>query len=832
MNSPKSILFCVFACLLLGLLGCSGSEQEISFNDDIRPIINDRCVKCHGGIKEYSDLNLIFREDATGLAESGLSAIVPKDASGSELIRRISHGDPEKRMPPEGPALSKKEIEVLTKWIDQGAEWEQHWAYADFQTLTPASSENAWAKSQIDLFNLAKLDALGMSPKEEADCPVLLRRVSLDLKGLPPDYRDVQKVCSDFSDDKYSAFVDQLLASPSYGERWASLWLDLARYADSQGYEKDDARSHWRYRDWVIAAFDNDMPFDQFSIEQLAGDLLPNPSDNQILATAFHRNTMTNTEGGTDDEEFRVAAVIDRVNTTFEVWQGTTMACVQCHGHPYDPFRAEEYYQSYAFFNNTADYDKSDESPVFYEFDEEDKIEGLKQLSEFTTADELIETEFERLDLELKMNEWRSSLLSRIDSAGVPPLFRGKIIPRDLVRIVQKPDSLLDDKDLDRMREHFASISPELEAIVERRRKHYRSVRSTAKSSTGVLSELPIGKRRTTRVLERGNFLVPGIQVEAETPKALLAFDSNFPNNRLGFAKWMLDDENALTARVTVNRFWEQLFGTGLVETLEDFGSQGFLPSHPDLLEWLAKEFVHEHGWSVKKLLRQIVLSATYRQSSTASREEYLDDPKNRLLARGPRLRLTAEMIRDQALAVSGLLSAKKFGPSVMPEQPDGLWKNPYSGLRWIKSEGEDQYRRGLYTFWRRTVPYPSLLSFDGVSREFCVSRRIQTNTPLQALVTLNDPVYVEAAEALANRMKSESRSDSIEELARTGYRLTMMHEPNGPELKTLVEIYHEALGQNTEQAIKAYSSWGPREMKALATVGNVILNLDSVIMK
>ncbi|UCS95681.1 PSD1 and planctomycete cytochrome C domain-containing protein [Echinicola marina] len=753
--------------ILASTLSCNDkAEEKIDFNAEIRPIINNKCISCHGGVKQSGEFSLLFESEALSATKSGEPAIIPGHAEESEMIKRILHEDPEVRMPPEGPPLSQEEVDVLKKWINQGAKWEDHWSFIPpQQPEVPETSESDWSKNPIDAFVLEKMEKKRLSPSPEADPATLARRVSLDLTGLPPTEELVQRLKDNPDLDTYEKIVDELLASPQYGERWAAMWMDLARYADTKGYQKDRHRPMWKFRDWVIDAFNQDMPFDQFTIEQIAGDLLPNPSKDQLIATGFHRNTMTNDESGTDDEEFRVAAVLDRVNTTWEVWQGITFACVQCHSHPYDPIKHEEFYEFYAFFNNTKDADTWTDSPT---------------LPVYTKIEE----------------KERQSILNWIDSVNT-------LAPQ--------------------AKYQFAHQVEEKETELEKIKP----------DPLPVMSELPEGERRKTFVFERGNWMEHGEEVQAGVPRSMPDFPASYQKNRLGLAKWLVNKENPLTARVTVNRIWAQLFGKGIVETQEDFGSQGFAPTHPELLDWMATNWMHEQNWQFKPLLKMMVMSATYRQSSEVSKKALEKDAANYWLSRGPRVRLTAEQVRDQALAVSGLLSKKMFGPSVMPPQPDGVWQVINNPEKWILSKGEDQHRRGLYTYWRRTSPYPSMVSFDSPSREFCVNRRIRTNTPLQALVTMNDPVYVEAAQALAKRMKSEG--DAIEEQLSKGYEMALFHQPDQKVLASLEDLYQTAY-QHFEESGEGLENLGATEMdpelNALTMVANAILNLDGFITK
>lgn len=821
----------VTAVLLAGL-SCAGSD-EMDFNRDIRPILNERCVACHGGIRRQGDLNLLFRAETLLPGKSGKAAIVPFDAAASELIRRVSHVSPDERMPQDSDPLTDEEVRLLGRWIDDGAPWDPHWAYvAPKNPEPPTVSDPSWPRKPLDTFILARLDEEGLTPSAQANCPTLLRRVSLDLVGLPPTTEHVLAACANEHTVGYEAFVDSLLASPRFGERWASMWLDLARYADSKGYEKDIPRTIWRYRDWVIRAFNADMPFNQFTIEQLAGDLLPTPTEEQLIATAFHRNTMTNTEGGTDDEEFRVAAVIDRVNTTWEVWQGTSFGCVQCHGHPYDPFRHEDYYRFLAFFNNTEDWDQDNEMPTLPHFEDADREAGEALLAEIQDLEDELRAVVAEPDITAARRAWEGQL----DDPEVVGQVPGRS-QNEVRRIVAIP---VEERDVGQeafLKAIYAEIAPDprLSDLRKARRDKQQAVAVLEPVRTPIMQELPAERQRSTYVFERGSFLLKEAAVRAGVPAALPEMPPEAPRNRLGMAQWLVSVDNPLTARVMVNRFWEQLFGAGIVESLEDFGTQGEPPSHPELLDHLAITFMHEHVWSMKAIIKDIVTSATYRQTSAIGRDVLERDPRNRLLARGPRFRLSAEQIRDQALAVSGLLSDRMYGPSVKPPQPDGLWQNPYDNTQWVTSTDYDRYRRGLYTYWRRTIPYPSMATFDSPSREFCVSRRVRTNTPLQALVSLNDPVFVEAAQALARRMVDNAADPDPNAQLLAGYELALAHAPSANELASLRTLYDKALGHYDTAPDDAYAiSGGYRsaELAATTVAANAILNLDAFVTK
>ncbi|MFK7845464.1 MAG: PSD1 and planctomycete cytochrome C domain-containing protein [Rhodothermales bacterium] len=784
---------------LLGLTAFFWTRPApIEYNADIRPIFNNNCITCHGGVKQSGGFSVLFEEEAFRPAESGKLAIIPGEPEQSELIRRVKHNDPEERMPAEHDALSPEDIAKLDQWIADGAEWQTHWAYIKpDRTIEPPHIGNDWVINGIDGFILEGIKEAGFKPAPAASKEKLIRRVSLDLIGLPPTIEEVELFVADESPDAYEKVVDRLLDSPRYGEKWASMWLDLARYGDSQGYQKDPKRIIWPYRDWLIMALNDGMTFDQFTIEQLAGDLLPNPTQEQILATAYHRNTMSNDEGGTDDEEFRVTAVLDRLNTTFEVWQGITMSCVQCHSHPYDPFKHEEYYTLYAFFNNTADTDKGHERPLLRAFSPAGNDDIEEQIVWFEKNCAVDVTRMEA-------SQPAKSLVERYDR---------------VIAISNDPN---------------AQCKKAFE--LPNWKKRLDKLKSMKPPSTPIMEELPPDSSRTTQMFERGNWLVLGDTLLPNVPASLPALRETQAPNRLGLAQWLVDEENPLTSRVIVNRFWEQIFGTGIIETLEDFGSQGAPPSHPELLDWLAIEFQFEQEWQIKSLLKLMVMSATYRQSNVISPALQEIDPANRLLARGPRYRLSAEQIRDQALAVGGLLSEKMYGPSVMPPQPEGTWQVIRNVLKWKADEDENRYRRGLYTFWRRSSPYPSMISFDTPSREFCVSRRIRTNTPLQALVVLNDPVYVEAAVGLAHRMQAEAGSDPAEQL-KHGMQLALAHPPSETQKATLATFYESTLQHYLAHpddvvSLVPDSLAQKPEMAALINSANVILNLDEFLSK
>nr|WP_295872464.1 DUF1553 domain-containing protein [uncultured Chitinophaga sp.] len=905
MRSTSTFRAAILLSVVAGMVvtACQ-SRKRTDFSAEVKPILNKHCISCHGGVKQSGGFSVLFREEALGNTKSGKPAIIPGHPEKSEFIRRLTCKDPKERMPQKGEPLTAAEVDILTRWVKEGAEWGEHWAYVPLKQV-PVPDVSIDNGNDIDRFIIEKLNAEGLKPSKPADPLTLLRRVSLDLTGLPPTPGMVASFTADHSPAAYQRMVDSLLQSPHYGERWASMWLDLARYSDTKGYERDASRSVWRYRDWVIDAFNQDMPYDSFTVAQLAGDLLPHPTNGQLIATAFNRNTMTNDEGGTQDEEFRTAAVMDRVSTTMEVWQGVTIGCVQCHSHPYDPFRFEDYYKLLAFMNNTRDEDTHMEHPKLRLYDsiglsEVNRIsEWVKQhgntaqVADVQQFMKVLEPKVHAHDCDnyvngalydtkylgvrhngscrlpaqatggktqLLMNYWTGNtggvLECRLDSLNGPVYFTQTLAPtndRKVIAIPLKPttgkhdlylkfrNASLKPNDPVCMVEWFAfrddlpgKGQPGYEAV----NNELLALVNSQPQDIPVMIENPPVMQRTTHIFERGNWLVLGKAVTPDVPHSLNPFPANAPRNRLGLAQWITAPGNPLTARVMVNRLWEQLFGTGIVETVEDFGTQGFLPSHPGLLDWLSYQYIHQYRWSTKKLLREIVLSSTYQQDATTTPALQEKDPANRLLARGPHFRLTAEEVRDQALAVSGLLNRNMHGPAVMPYQPEGIWQSVWSGEYWKTAEDGNQYRRALYVFQKRTSPYPSMITFDGSSREVCLQRRIRTNTPLQALVTLNDPVYVETARALAQHMQRNGNNDATASI-RWGYQTAVCRQLPDNKLAVLQRLYKQALQQYKKSPADAKAllqcKEAPQqlaELAALTVVANAIMNLDEFLIK
>jgi hypothetical protein len=1015
--------------------------KPVDFSRDIRPIFNQNCTSCHGGVRQKNGVSFIFREEALGIGKSGRRTIVPGNPDASELIARVTSKDPDVRMPYHAPALPPEQVALLRRWIKEGAKWTDHWAFVPPkpQPLPPVKRAN-WVRQPLDRFVLAGLEKEGLQPSSEASKPELLRRASLDLTGLPPTADEEAAYLADSSPTAYEKQIDRLLASPAYGERWASMWLDLARYADTLGYEADRRRPGvWPYRDWVIDGYNKNIPYDRFVITQLAGDLLPNATFEDRIATSFHRQTPNNQEGGTDDEEFRTIAVIDRVATTWSVLNGLTMNCVQCHSHPYDPIRHAEFYKSLAFFNTSNDADLDDDSPLLRVpkdktryaeasqiqqeiaqriHSQEDADRAMVAKSEWQAAqivtaaaneiaalgpkivdieNQLAKLKTKKMPPKEKANQMKDILDSlsvarkrlahakavgepaktfqikdgeALAEATTPPesfyeltastripvvtAIRVEVPPFDAEKARHTPENgffvdevrawlrqpdgrkeriafryFLHDSESDLesaisdsvaakkadknkdIADGFAAntklfrtrwivgvpsrpqripanarIEVDLKqtddinskpALAQRVRLLFSNdpcwtsliqdpsrgeniarlqnlERTLAKIPTvklPVMTEEQPYERRATLEFERGNFLTKaGPDLAPDVPGIFPKLPEGSARNRLTLAQWFFAPGQPLTARVAVNRYWEELFGTGIVETLENFGSVGEAPSHPELLDWLALHFQNDLHWDMKALLREMVISATYRQSAASTPVLTEKDPRNRLLARGPQQRLTAEMVRDQALVASGLLNRTMGGPPVMPPQPAGVWKSVYNDDDWKDANGSDRYRRAIYTFVKRTSGYPSLLTFDASDRDTSLPRRIPTNTPLQALVTLNDPVYQEAAESLAKRVMKETAAgsrDGSENLldAQLIYetRLVLSRDPTPPELGVLRTFFQKALAMSDKPSlVGAKMTLGKSSMKdqqdsmkefeALTAVGSVLFNLDAALTR
>jgi hypothetical protein len=1018
--------------LLWSVLPAEVSARVIEFNRDVRPILSDKCFHCHGPDAKARNIALRLDLEETAKADlGGRRAVAPGKPQESELVRRITAEKPVQRMPPAHSPfrLTPHEITVLKEWIGQGAKWESHWSFVPPRRMTPPEVRRAgWVRNPIDRFVMARLDQEELAPAPEANRETLIRRVTLDLTGLPPSVREVEEFLKDDSPDAYEKVVDRLLASPRYGERMAVRWLDAARYADSNGYQFDGPREMWRWRDWVIDSFNRNQPYDRFVIEQLAGDLLPGATREQKIATGFNRNHRANTEDGIIPEEYAVEYVVDRVETASTVFLGLTLGCARCHNHKYDPFTQKEFYQLFAYFNNIPEmgramkygnsppvvaaptrpqqerleallarisqveewlssrgagvakarreWEAAAAGPAWWAptagldaaftfehssasgpvgragvFDGEQYVDGGNKAdfdieSRFTLAawvraesradgsvmsrmadnpkgkgfgvhlnegrvhvnltsvweDDAIRVETER---NLEAGKWRhiavtydgtsmaagvrvfvdgkpektrtllDTLYRPFRNAGRPfrePFkigagwgagrrFRGliddvrtysRVLRDDEIAVLALRESVgeiarkpahseveqkalewyfLDNAAAPEVREAWARLT----ALRLEREQLERSFPTVM-----VMAERP--EPRETFLLIRGAYDKPGEKVGRGVPAVLPPLPPGAPGNRLGLAMWLTDPGHPLTARVVVNRFWQMYFGMGIVATTEDFGQQGEWPSHPELLDWLATEFVRT-GWDVKGMQRLIATSSTYRQASGATAELLHRDPQNRLLARGPRVRMPAEMVRDNALAVSGLLVEQLGGPSVKPYQPEGLWKEmTMQDNEYLQSGGPDLYRRSLYTYWKRTVAPPMMVNFDAANREACVVRETRTNTPLQALNLMNDVTFVESARFLGQRMLKEGGDDAAGRL-RYGFRLVTARHPEAAELELLLGSlrYHKDYFADGEKRTARYlaqgdspadAALGPRELAAYAAVASLMLNLDEAVTK
>jgi len=1014
--------------LPLGILPWMGSvvAGEIDFNRQIRPILSQNCFACHGLDEPKSDLRLDFAEFAYEGGKSGLPGIVPGKPEESEIIARITaHGDD--RMPAKGNALSAEQVSLLKQWIGEGGRYADHWAYEKpSRPQLPPVTTKGFVRNPIDSFVVKRLAERGWKPSGPAGKALWLRRVSLGLIGLPPTTGELDDFLSDQSSQAKGKVVDRLLASPRYGEHWARQWLDLARYADSNGFQADQLRDSWAFRDWVIEAMNKDMPFDQFTIEQLAGDLLPEPTVSQKIATGFHRTPTCNVEAGVHPEENRVNQVFDRVNATGLTWLGTTLECAQCHSHKYDPFSHEEYFQFFAFFNNTPlEVQNKSGKGVSYDFwgpkmelpldpaSEEKRAEIARELAqikkELKEAEakaakgfpEWIASQMQRLSpkkkkvpawqvltplkadsdggenfdimkdgsllaqgasgdkstysitLQAGSGTWKTFRLETLlhksmkrqgpgrntvnanpnfvltelklflegrevplkfsraradfsqSSFGAVQLIDGDLTSRNgwavspefgkehwvqlefakplsltkpsilrvemqhlygggrnvgrprfslssdviveegrptrrLLELVQKKKRT--GKEENELKALFEQDRPALLALRKRSKEKEVEFKKISPATTLVMVEM--NETRETHVMGRGNYLNPKQKVEAGVPESLHAWKEEWPRNRLGLAKWLVDRNNPLTARVAVNRWWGQFFGGGIVSTESDFGSQSEPATHPELLDWLAVEFM-ERGWSMKHIHKLIALSSTYGQSSKVTPFMLSVDPNNLFFMRGPRLRMSAEMIRDNGLRISGLLSEKMGGPPVYPPQPDGLWRQTgRNEPKYIAAKNEDRFRRGVYVIWRRAAPYASFVNFDGPDRSSCFPKRSRTNTPLQALTLLNDEAYVEMALGFAAEILESSVDKGDRHALRSAFRRTLAREPNEKEMQILTDLLQaerKRLKANPKEAtdlvgqgsvLKVSPGLSRIDWAAWFFVANALLNLDETITK
>lgn len=933
------------------------TARKTDFIREVRPLLSDRCFACHGPDEHNRKANL--RLDT----EEGAAAVLKS----GKLLARISHEKKGLRMPPPGaPELTAPQIATIKSWVEQGAEWKNHWSFIPPKHVDPPAVKSAWAKNEIDRFILARLEKEGLKPSPEADKATLLRRVAFDLTGLPPTTAELDAFLADRSANAYEKVVDHLLASPRFGERMAMPWLDLSRYADTHGYHIDSQRDMWAWRDWVVSAFNRNMPYNQFAIWQLAGDLLNNPTREQKLATGFNRNHMINFEGGAIPEEYHVEYVVDRVEASANAFLGLTMGCARCHDHKYDPIRQKEFYRFFAFFNTVnekgLDGTKGNAMPILPLPDASQKaeldgmnrrigeleawmderdvpslregwelskpsfpaapkadekgtaaasmrmrlngrldiVDGIPLIEQptytlwvdggmavgrnrrgsylflksgntvYKTKDYIVTGDWQHVAVNLGSEpklwvDMKPMVLERAASNEVPKLLvRGT---KEDLRLFSRPLT----QDEIRVLAIDEPARAALEVATEKRnrdqklmllayffehgtsdsvRNANRELESLYKQREELGYEIPtsmammeMGIPRETKVLARGDYRNGTDVVTPGVPSFLPPLPKGAPQTRLGLAEWLTSPDHPLFARVAVNRFWQMYFGTGIVKTVEDFGSQGEYPVHPELLDWLATQF-RDSGWDIKAMQKKIVMSATYQQVSKSTPALQEKDPENRLLARGPRFRLPAEMIRDNALAVSGLLNAKMGGPGVHPYQPKGVWEDiaygdTFSSQIYVQDHGEGLYRRTMYTFWKRTAPPPSLVTFDAPDREKCAARRTLTNTPLQALVLLNDPTYVEASRALAARMMKEGGNDPLG----WAFRDVLARKPDTKERSLLTAQWKDQLGvyqnypegaakllSNGESAVPA--GLDKARLAAWTTVASVILNLDETVTK
>ena len=809
----------------------------VDYRNDVRPILAEHCYECHGPDAQKSGLRL---DTVAAAREGGYNgaAVVAGNSGESLLIAAITGSGDVQKMPPERPPLSDAQIAVLKAWIDQWAAApaddapaaskegaNKHWS---FQPLTaqaiPAVANAAWVRNPIDAFILARLEAEGLTPSPEADRVTLVRRLSFDLLGLPPSPAEVEQFLADQRTDAYEQLVDRLLISPHYGERWGRHWLDQARYADSNGYTIDGGRSIWKYRDWVINALNRDLPFDQFTVEQMAGDMLPGATVEQIVATGFHRNTLVNEEGGTDPEQFRVESVVDRVSTTVAVFLGLTIGCARCHDHKFDPISQREFYQFFALLNNADE--PAYPVPTTQQAKEEPAL--LAELAQVEKRIRDVDT-----SASARQAEWEKKL------AGAP----GDLLalPEKVRQLLAVPAEARTDQQKKDLAEEFKQLDPERIPlnIVHAGLKLRQNQLAASITSTLVMKERTEPRENFIHI--RGDFLRKGAPVKPGVPRVLpsLAAAEGVEPTRLDLARWLVAANNPLTPRVTVNRLWQQYFGQGIVDTENDFGAQGSPPTHPELLDWLSGQLI-ARGWSWKSMHKLIVTSATYRQSSAYRRDLAERDPSNKLLARMPRLRLDAEVIRDAALTASGLLTREIGGPGVYPPQPQGIYRFTQQVKYWNESTGPDRYRRGMYTYFWRSSPYPFLMTFDTPDANTACTRRVRSNTPLQALTLANDRVFVEAAQALAARVLREAPSAADAERVRYAFRLCFAREPSAKEAARLGQLLDLQRRQFTAAGADAVTvapadrpaEAAPSEAAAWTALARVLLNLDEFVTR
>jgi hypothetical protein len=818
-----SVVFMVFA---------SAATADVSYNRDIRPILSDKCFACHGpdANARQAELRLDRRDDA-------LRALSPGDVGSSEVLARIATDDADLVMPPRSThkKLTAREKKLLREWIGGGAEYEPHWSFIAPRPAPAPQVDSEWPRGDLDRFVFARLKKEGLAPSPDADRATLLRRVTIDLTGLPPTPQEIAAFLADPAplDAALETVVNRLLASPRFGEHFAWHWLDAARYGDSDGYESDPLRNMWPWRDWVVESFNRNLPYDQFIVEQLAGDLLPDATLRQKLATGFNRNHRLNNEGGIDPAEWLIEYVCDRAETTATVFMGLTWGCARCHDHKFDPITQRDYYQLFAYFHNVPEIGNgrgdSNAEPML----SVSRLEDLEALAAVLAELQPLQAELKAVEDSADFKRAYKTWLDGLDEAAI------KELPNDLQ---ETPRAEWAKKQLDQARRHYLTqVDPAGVAVQQRLapvdRRHAALVKTGAKVM--VMGELP--EPRASHILNRGAFDQPGELVVMGTPDWLASLPENAPASRLGLAEWLVSPEHPLTSRVAVNRFWQLLMGHGLVRTPEDFGLQGEAPTHPELLDWLALRFI-DSGWDVKALVKEIVLSRTYRQSSAASSELLARDPDNRLLARASRYRLPAQVVRDQSLLVSGRMVEKVGGPPAKPYQPDGLWQDIIKGRPvYQRDQGEGLYRRSLYTLWRRAVKPPEMVLLDANERDTCTVSQRRTNTPLQALLLLNDVGFVEAARGVAERLLREEGDDEAHvELA---CRIVLSRSPRETERGILADALREARAEFTadpDAAAKfvAFGDTAPPkeldvvELAAHTAVARILLNLDEAITR
>jgi hypothetical protein len=788
----------------------AGAETgSVSFVKDVRPILSENCFKCHGPDANTRAAGLRL-DTAEGAAE-----VLSDNRANSELYARITATNPDDQMPPpdSGHELTPDQVETLGRWIDAGGQYEKHWAFVSpVRPDVPAVDQTDWPKTDIDRFILAKLEENGIAPSPQTDKRTLLRRTHLDLTGLPPTPEEQEAFLNDDSPFAYEKRVDALLASPRFGEKWARHWLDAARYADSNGYSIDSPRSIWPYRDWVIDAFNDDKPFDAFVVEQMAGDLLPEATRDQKVATGFHRNTMIKEEGGIDKEEFRMEAVADRVNTVGTVFLGLTMSCARCHDHKYDPVSQTEYFRLFAFLNNDDETTLSLPTP-----EQQEEIRAARA-----------EERELRAALEAYITDHADERQTWED--GYPLKDLRDLEAADRAALLTAPDKRNDDQK-SRVLELYKREDRELRHMANRLKILERVGDDVPTTMVVVARSEP----RETHRLNMGDYTQPAEVVTPGAVEVLNPLPTSHDGTRLDLAKWLVDPANPLLARVTVNRFWQRLYGKGLVETENDFGSQGTLPTHPELLDWLAVEFV-DSGWQVKALLKQMVMSATYRQASRPRPDLQEVDPTNMLLARQNRLRLEAEIIRDAALTAAGVLDDSIGGAPVYPPQPEGVTSLGQRNRKWDTSDGDNRFRRGIYTAFWRSTPYYGLTVFDAPNAQAACTRRVRSNTPLQALTLLNDPAYVELAQELGARLL-DAEAGSPEARIANAFTLCLARTPSDQEVALLTDLYHrqrETFAATPDRAVAAFGVESEQAVEGAAwtMVARAMLNLDEFVTR